>query len=491
MHPRLTLLAVTFLLTLPLPAQNDPETAEAAARRVLDGGTFWSPKWRRGDDGMLQLEYFADAGDRAAARFVPLLGEDLVEGLSNCGVIGWLSLWCHGNGDLLAMTDAAFHLGCLGIDTSDSGLRQYLALPLPPLDGPKGRAELLDRLLAVDLLRQRGCRAAAVELRLLAGRAEPKALGDRATAALAALEGRTTKARQRLDPATLPLPPAYDGCLVIDHSRLPDLSWLTGFGRRLGMLVTARAVLAAGGSVSPAMCSGAQRFADTVGELPFGIALQYGNVRLDQSILVVTAKADADMPVAFGFAAAGEFEAERWQQARLPDDLQGNNPLSEGSLQITDLALLASSDGSKGKPRPEVARELLRDHGCAVFASIPERSRLWLALSFLGLPPSKGAEVQVSFGEVFRLEVKVAARDEDGADAWLGKGKELLAQGRQMLEQDPQLKALLQDSPELQTLVGAASGAKLSIDGDRVVLQLELRGFGRQQFTALLEKLPM
>lgn len=209
--------------------------------------------------------------------FVPLLGENAEQGLRNCGVFGWLSLWCHGPDDLLAMTDAEYHLGAIGVGTSDVDLRQYLGVPTPSFADPRGRAELLDRMLAIDLLGRRGCKTASAELEGLAkNEGLHEGLRARAAAALAHFGGTPSPiVRRRLDPTQVALPAHFDGYLVMEHARLPDLGWLTPLGRRVGALATARAVESAGGVITADQCNKAQRHIDVVSELPFGLAHTY------------------------------------------------------------------------------------------------------------------------------------------------------------------------------------------------------------------------
>lgn len=474
----------------PLAAQGaGSESPEAVAERVFAGGDLQASKWRRGSDGMLEVEFYADMGMPRPGRFVPLLGKDLQAGLRNCGAIGYLSLLCQGDGDLLSMTDAGFHLRCLGVDTSDVGLRQFLAQPLPQLEEPLLRADRFDRALAIDLLRRRGCKGAEAELLgILKQKDAPALLRQRAEAAIAALHGAPTPLpRRRLDAEQLPLPAAFDGCLVVDHARLPDLGWLTGLGRRVGMRITARTLQMAGGSVSEATCNGAQYISDQVCELPFGVALQIGNARVDQSCFTVTVRADERMPFAVGIAAAGEFEPA-WQTAAQPGELW-QRPFPDGSLQVQDGLLLASTDGSKGRPRPQLANELLRDTGAALRIVIPQQSRLWLALGFLRLPQAKGAELRLTFGDPAQLVLEVQARDEDGAEEWLEIGTELLATAQRELRGVPGFAEALQRAPELGKLLDALFAAQLAAKGDRLVATANVAGFGRAQIEAIADHL--
>ncbi len=152
---------VLFWVVGVVPAQEEEKGAVVAAR-VRAGGRFEQSKWQRGENGALEMHFFADIGGSAPGRFVPLLRPDgdWLD-LNNLGALGYLSLVCHGASDLVSMTDAEFHLVALGIGITNVELRQYLAVPAPSFEGPRGRAEMFDRMLAIDLLCRRDCKQAA------------------------------------------------------------------------------------------------------------------------------------------------------------------------------------------------------------------------------------------------------------------------------------------------------------------------------------------
>lgn len=500
MRPHRPLLAVAFatsfcaaVAAVPLEAQEHYESTEAVVARVRQGGVFYTPKCRRGDDGMLQVDYLAQFGGSEPTQFLPLLGESMADGFASCGIAGWLALFCHGNGDLLSMTDTSLHFQFLGIDSSDAGLRQFLAAPLPSFAGAKGRAELLDRMLAIDVLSRRGCKAAAVELQNLAERQDaPRPLQKRAADALDALTGRpSVQPQHRLDPNQLSLPLAFDGCLVIEHSRLPDLGWLTAWGRRLSMLVTARTLAAVNGDVSAEMLSGGQRFYDALGELPFAAALQFGNARFGESCVIVVVKPGEPVPFALRFCAAGEIEAEGWQQATLPADFRSGRGLQipDGSVEIEPDLVQACLGVVLGRPRPEQARELLRDTGAALRVVIPAASTLWLALAAMQLPPAEGADLRITFGAVATIRLDLTARDEVAAVAWVEQGKARLLQTRKELLGDREFAERLQQLPGMKIVFDAVSAAQLTTDGRLATATIEIRGMDQRLFQQLLESL--
>ena len=464
---------ICLLLSAMLTAQQEPE---AVRRRVHEGGVLIAAEYRRGDDGLLEILTGAYTGDPERLEHRPLLapfGEvNAALQSHNLGGVGLLAMVCHGDGDLLAMTDAGFHFGALGIDASDIGLRQYLAQPLPSFEGRRGRAELLDRLLAIDRLQRHGVRGAVAELtRLATDAALPAALRERAAQALAVLRGEPAAPRARLAVEQLRLPAAFDGCLVIDHARLPDLRWLTAFGRRLGMAVTAEAVVMAGGTASDTMWQGAQGMADGCSVGPFWFAHALGNLRLDHSCLVVTAKADPHVPVAVTWQAVGAFDHAGWSALDL-SPLTEELRLDAAAGSITASALWLSSDGSQGRARPQQAEKLLADTGAALRAFVPGNSKLWPLLAFLQLPPASGADLRVTFGEPATIELRVEARDEDAAADWVAKGREGLV-GLQAAFAANQLES----QAELALLMKALAAAEFRVEERSAIGVVRIAGF--------------
>ncbi|MBM4061803.1 MAG: hypothetical protein FJ265_12015 [Planctomycetes bacterium] len=468
------------------------ESAADVAARVRQGGWFEQSKYRRADDGSLEVWTTAHTGSEELGEFLPLIdrGDAMATAIDNLGLLGLLSLVCHGDADLLAMTDAGFHFGALGIDGSDVGLRQFLALPSPSFEGARGRAELLDRLLAIDRLEHRRVAGAVAEFRVLAARADvPAALRERAAQALRTLRNGTGVAapvRQRLDAQALALPLAFDACIVIDHARLPDLRWLAPLGRRTGALVTAATIEAAGGTVSPPACNGAQRMCDVAAGAPFWFAHRYGNLRFDQSLVTITAKGDGRNPIAATWNACGAFEAAGWQDFALPDEGERDKQLGSATARLTTTTLFASTDGSRGKPRPELVEKLalLRDDGLALRAVVPANSKLWAALAFVHAPPTQGGEIRVVFGDPAVITIVAEARDEEAAAAWVAKGKELVEQGDGVFAMAAEPIAATRG---FQLLREAWLGAAFSVKDTTAFATVIVRGFTPQHVRELVE----
>jgi len=486
--------AISCLLALATAQQDRPATpaepppTARLTEQIRSDGWFEPSRWRRDDDGALAMHYFADLGGEIDHdRFVPLLGKNLEQGWQHAGAFGLVSLFCHGPGDLLGMTDAGFHLGALGIGTSNMALRQYLAVAPAHYDGPRGRAEAMDRMVAIDaLLRARG-RGAIPELRaILQQQAAPPALRARASRAIALLQGEADPlARKRLDAAQLRLPLTFDAIVVIDHTLLPDLSWLPPLGRRLGALVTAKYVDLANGELTPAMGNAAQRMCNLCSELPFEAARVYGNARVDHSVLVVSPPGDERLPVSLSWQGVGEFEIDRWQLAAVDETLAREHPLLGGSLEVAAERFVATTHRSAGIPRPSLVEklDLLRATGAAIRAIVPGNSQLWTAAAFLRMPPAVSAEVRVVFGAVGSIQLDVTARDEDAAAMWVEFAESLRAQIGDFFE----LAAdELQQSSELRALVASLSAAKVVANGNVVTATVQCKAPTREELERLL-----
>jgi len=461
------------------------EPGAELAQRVRAGGWIEEEiKNQRGDDGSLHRWYFADTGAASHfGRFVPLV--DLGPGsrvFDNLGALGLLSLVCHGPGDLLGMTDAGFHFQALGVGDDVASLRQFVVLPWDG-DGARGHAALLDRQLAVTKLLREGDHGVRAELQVLVEKRRlPAPLLEYVWRQLAPPGAGAATARRRLDPKTLLLPAALDACLVVEHARLPDLSFLVPVGRRIGALVTARLIERAGGRVSDAARNGAQFLADQVAEAPFEFVRQYGNLRFDHSCVVVHARDDARQPVDVTWQAAGQLEADRWQRADLASKLA--KKLAHVVVTFApDRLLLSTLDlDQPGTARPAEAADLLADTGAALRVVVPGKSHLLRMLAFLRLPAAKGIELRASFGDPATVDVVVDAPARDDAEAWVVTGKALLAQLQEPLEHAPPTLAGCEGWTELARALPAA---EITTHDARVTARFTFRGFTRTKVAAI------
>lgn len=462
--------------------------------RVRAGGWLDDAKYRREADGTLAIWSTAHTGDPERGEFQPVFAPvgDAANGeaASVLDVLGpsVLTLVCHGDADLLAMTDSAFHFGALGIGDSDVALRQFLALPPPSFDGQRGRAELLDRLLAIDRLEHRGCRAAIGELTMLRKDAAlPPALRERAARALQRLGGGAPSLeRRRLDPASLALPATADVYVLVEHARLPSLRWITPHWRRMGALVTATAIAGAGGTVAQAQCNAAQRMCDAVAEAPFWLVHRCGNARLDRSLLAIVLGGRESLQVTWN--AAGEFEAERWRRGLLPEGAAADAPLLGGALALTPSTLLLRTAPSTGDAPPEVAAQLLAelsaggDGAAALCAVVPAESALWSHA--MGLPRARRVVARLRFGEPAVLTVVATNDDEAAAAAWLARTKELLGQLEALREC---MVPAIAEQPGLRALVDALAATELRVVGRDVHATATIAGCTPARIAALLD----
>src|SRR5262245_18247137 len=172
-----------FLLVAAIAAQD--AWNETLRQRREQGKDLIELRYRRTAQGLLEVA----SGEGGARGFERLFPDDnpLGGSLSSTGMFGVLMLFCHGSGDLLAMTDAERHLQRAQVGTSAMDLRQFLATPPPAGDAVRARVDLLDRMVAIDLLRRGGHKGAVAEWTALVTREDtPAPLRARAAQALAA-----------------------------------------------------------------------------------------------------------------------------------------------------------------------------------------------------------------------------------------------------------------------------------------------------------------
>lgn len=472
-----------LLVATPVLAQA-AESATEIAERVRSGGWFEAaPRHQRGVDGSLQHWYFADAGAGPdLGKFVPIVPLADKDLFGSLGALGLLALVCHGPGDLLGMTDTGFHFRALGSSDEEVALRQLVASAFEA-EGVVGCAELLDRHLAVATLLRRGSPGAVVELRKLVELGKlPPALGDSVRQQLA-LHGEGGGAlRRRFDPKALLVPATYDACVLVDHARLPDMSFVTALARRTGALVTAAAIGRAGGNLSAATCNGAQFWIDRPAEAPFELVRQFGNARLDQSCVFLHTKTGPGLPVDLSWQAAGEIAAEGWNRADIDRVLRSS--FADCKVTFAPDGLLLTTRGEAGIVREAKATELLNDTGAAIRVVVPGTSKLLAMIAFLGLPPATGLEVRVTFGDPTTVAVVVEARDEDAAAAWAAKGKGLLASLPAQLEQPTAAVAACEAWREL---IGALAHVEITVHEAQVTMSVPVRGFTAAKCAAIVE----
>ena len=479
-----------ILVSALLPAQErgvGGEVGSEVAARVRSGGWFESPKLRRAEDGSLEVDYIADVGGMPPRpRFRPLLGDGMNRALRGLKVPGMLMLACHGSGDLLAMTDAEFHLRAVGVNVDGDALGQFLLRPLPSVGGLRGRAELLDRMLAIDLLVGRGQRTAVAGLRDLAKRDLPRSLRSRVEHALARLRGDPFGTRLRLDPAALVLPERFDVFVTVDNARLPDMSAWTAIYRRIRALEYA-GIIDGRRVITPAMRNGLQVTVDSVAELPFALVHQYGNARIDHTCLVVALRGAQPVRFAWSLQAVGDFEMHGWQDVDVSDLQWRGLPFSATSFDVDARSLRLDSGKLEAKPRPARAAQLLQGRDAVVRVVVPADSALWQEFAWLKLPSPAGCEVRLSMGLAAALELRITPVSEAESEQWSRRLGELLASVPSMISR--RLPALVAGDPFLKQQIESISAIQIEVVGDELVVRQPLTGWSISKLQALVERM--
>lgn len=453
------------------------EPDRSFVRRVEQDGRLVDLRWSRDADGNLHAA-LPDGTPQ------PMFERGLMTGFENGGVALWLALVLPGPNDLLALCDAEAHLRRAGVATTDAELRQFLALPLPAGDGGRTRAERLDRMVAIDLLRRRGTGSAAVELRELAGRDEaPAELRQRARDALTALDA--TRA-----PATfggvfaadaVALPAAADVVFAMHAAAMPDPQPLLVLARTAGLRISAEH-LDRHEIDTPEVLLSAQMVSEIAGELPFEIVRHFGNHRIDGVVGGVLLRGDGEPAVAV--QVAGRFDVPRlaeWlRQEGAPAEMVDGELVTQ--QQDHTLRIGASRAGlltekTATRKGGDLAKALLAE-GAALRVMVPENSKLLLMLAAQGMPQTRSASLALSFDPGPLLQLELQARDEDAAESWVALAEQqrpaLLAELRGMLEREPPPGGL--DS--MQPLLQALGETKVAADGRTVTATVDLRHLG-------------
>ncbi|MFO1078485.1 MAG: hypothetical protein U1E73_12245 [Planctomycetota bacterium] len=453
----------------------DRESGAQLAARIRAGEWFEQAKFRRAADGTLEVNFFGGIGQGPGSdwqnRYEPLLGKDLECGIATADPLAVFGLFCHGSGDLLGMTDAAFHLTAAGIGTDEAALRKLAATPGDPAD----RANQLERMLAIDLLARSGVRKALGDLRGIAKSDGPEPLRRRAREALARLEGRPpSEPRRHLDAASMRLPAQFDLCIAVEHAHLPDLSWWMPLARRSHALAQASlfAQVFADRPVRPDWLNTRQRHCDVNADLPFGLVQRHGDARVDQSVVAVTGLA-ADREPAVLWRAAGDF-GDGWQTAAMPSTSR-RAWWQSGSLRVAADHLDAEvGDIGTCTPRAELADHLLRhDEKTAIRAIVPRTSGLWQRLAN-DLPSPPDGEIDIAFGEPIVVECSLQTADADAAAAWAEALPGRLTRWRKLLLAD--MPVAVQEDPEVKGAFGDAFDPQITVEGATLRVTARIRG---------------
>ncbi|HEU4418446.1 MAG TPA: hypothetical protein VFT55_05875 [Planctomycetota bacterium] len=372
---------------------------------VMQDKDLLALQWRRSDKGVLECAL----ADDKAPEWAPLFREGVFAGLQTSGSFGLLSLLLH-SGDLLSLTSGERHLSRIGVATVTPELRQYIAVPLPD-----ALAELavLDRMVAIDVLVARGAKDAVAELKHLAGDAAlPAPLRERAAGAVTRLEGGTSTARPRLDAKTLRLPAEADVYVVVDNAALTSMNFLLELGRFTGLLSSAYVIDTLKNPTPHDLMIG-QCESEQVTEIPFELAREIGNFRIDQICLAVRLPRKKGDEPEVSVHAAGQFEPKGIEAMLTSLGVQAHV-----ELQVTATGITASNKGLTLAPDETRAKALLDLTGHAVRVLVPSGSPLLAQMRPFGLPPTESLDLRFGIGANLRCEAVLTVPAGQEAERW-------------------------------------------------------------------------
>jgi hypothetical protein len=297
---------------------------EATAQDVYD------LPWRVAENGQLEVRPLADSAGAKELQFgewMPMF-PGLVTRQPDTGMqLAWLGHWgvmhiipllVHGDGGAAAIDEATHRMRKLAIPTAIAhAIRQLRPDPLLDLlhiqhlaaaDVAIVEFVLID--YAEDGKRDRFVRAAAAEA--IAARAAAATLAGHPLEPLGAAEEIVKQHLRRNGAAALHvglarLPDDIDLVIGIHGAALPRVAPLLAAWRQFGRRFHSTLQLKSGGSISPAQMSTGQLVMDRPGQLPFELAVHFGNWRVDHSLLALrTGEHDH-----WWFHAGGLFDPER------------------------------------------------------------------------------------------------------------------------------------------------------------------------------------
>src|SRR5262245_21198460 len=388
-----------------LVASLHAQAATVHVDSVMQDKDLLALQWRRSDTGVLEC---ALADDKEPT-WAPLFRRGVLAGLQTTGTLGAMSLLLH-SGDLLSLTSGERHLSRIGVATATVELRQYIAIPLP-----KTLTELavLDRMVAIDVLVARNAKDALPELKHMAGdAASPATLRERAAAAVTRLEGGTLTARPKFDAKTLRLPAEADLYVIVDNAALTSMSFLIELGRFSGMLSSAF-VLDMLKQPSPQDCLIGQCESEMVTEIPFELAREVGNFRIDQTCVAVRLPRKKEDQPQITVQVAGQFDPKAIEATLASLGVQ-----SGMELQVTATGITVSTKGLALEPDETRAKALLDLAGHAVRVQVPAGSPMLAQMRPFGLPPTESLDLRFGVGTHLRCEAVLTVPAGQDAERW-------------------------------------------------------------------------
>jgi hypothetical protein len=263
-----------------------------------------------GDDG--QLLVTPHPLSTAADGTGPLIDVGLDGSFANLGMLGVATLLFGGPSDLASLSDAPRFFERLGL-SEDAELLQRIGRAAEPGDAPYVG---LVRLLAVRAVERRGVKAALPLLeRTAADEAADPLLRTAAREAIEVLRGRPrpvgTPQLEDLGAVLERVPDGADFVLRVDRYRVPGAPSLPHWARLTALEVT-RQMAGPGGVVGEDNRQQAVLISEIPGALPYAIARQYGNHRIDRAVVALQVPRDgaAIVPSVWGVL-DGAFDVER------------------------------------------------------------------------------------------------------------------------------------------------------------------------------------
>ncbi|MCA8967635.1 MAG: hypothetical protein KDC48_22330, partial [Planctomycetes bacterium] len=286
----------------------------------LKAQDFIDLPWRLTADGRVEVQVgAAPTGDTepSTGEWLPMFpgllprepdGGDGFGETGTLGVIALVPLLFHGPGGAAAIDDASRRLQKLGIRVSMLPASVSTTTPDPLLDLlrvrhiARGQTDLSDFALGAFLADEhRGefVHAAAAQALLDRNGIGAKLHADAITAALQGRDGTVA-----LQAAVERVPDIADLILVLHTAALPPATAALAAWRRAMQNEVGRTAREMGGSMSPAIIVRPQRAMDQPGQLPFELAVRFGNWRVDGAVIALR-RGDVD---AWWFRLGGRFD---------------------------------------------------------------------------------------------------------------------------------------------------------------------------------------
>ena len=472
-------------------------------------------RWQVNERGELLV---APTLEAEAGELRPLFAgaDDVLSAIANLGTAGFANLWLTGPRDLASLTDPALHFEIRGLRLDNAALRRRVAGAGDASTPQLARQALLDRILAVRLLQQRGEAGARDELEAVAADADADAfLRLAARDALAALAPDAAAAGP--DEATAAegvpnavlmalreVPAGADIVLFADQRRVRPPLFLPGLAARVGLEVSYTLLTGEAqehGAVPVDMVAGAVRFSLAPVLVPYELARRYGNARLDWTLLAARVPTGPEQAGGLWLRADGLFEHERIAAGLAGDGFDARpGQRRETTVRAADgavlkfgadrLRLVAGAFAARSPATGSVEELLPADVLAApAWCLLPPKSQLLAQVKAL-LPgdavPITSAALRLSFGS--GVDVGIVTDQASAEDA--ERSAAALREARDRLVQDLTAKAERAEGEErpaatLRRLAGVLRAATPRADGRRTTTQLSFAGWKAGDLLAL------